>query len=173
MPRGPAPQQGFNHPRASIAPASDRSIRTISGCCRAILAFYGIDPEAIAGSIPGTLSSGELRIGEVSDTADHLAMTLLLPMPYGSERMIVSTIGPPCLTLPGMSLSPIIAATAVRQPIGRLTGHLAFTDLDHLLVTSVEAVWNGQGRPATILHFDDPAEPLVSVCRGVGSRSVH
>jgi hypothetical protein len=152
--------------------AMDRAVGTISGCCRAILAHFAVDPESCHPGVEPA-QGGELGVGEISRVAGHLSMTLFLRMPYGAEHMSVSTIGPPRLVLPGLSLSPRIASAAVGQPIGRLTGHRAFRELDHLLVSGVEADHDGQGRRATILHFEDPAEPLLSVRRGAASGSVH
>lgn len=150
---------------------ANRPARTISACCQAILAYFAIDPGR-AGAL-SAIPVDELDIGEISHAADHLAMTLLLPMPYGAARMTVRTIGAPSISLPGLSLSPAIAAAAVGQPIGRLTGHPAFAELDHILVTAVAAGRDADGNPATILHFDDPAEPLFRLRHGAGSHLIH
>lgn len=157
----------------TTAGAKGEAASTISGCCKAILAHFAIDPEAIRRPANNEAAPGELCIGEIDRLGDHLAMTLFLPMPYGTAQITVSTIDQPRIILPGMSLSPKIAASAVGQPIGRLTGHPAFAGLDHLLVTRVEAGHDGQGRPATLLHFDDQAEPLRRASGGAASRLLH
>lgn len=157
----------------TTAGATGGAARTISGCCKAILAHFAIDPEAIRRAANNPAVPGDLCIGAIDRLGDHLAMTLFLPMPYGTAQMTVSTIDQPRIILPGMSLSPMIAASAIGQPIGRLTGHPAFAGLDHLLVTRVEAGHDCQGRPATLLHFEDQAEPLHRANGVAASRLLH
>ncbi|WP_156678479.1 hypothetical protein [Sphingomonas profundi] len=166
-----APAAQTSRGTAGGRPVQDRAIRrappTISGCCRAILAHFAIDPAAPAAD------HHELRIGGISRDGGHIAMTLLLPMPYGQGDMTIDTIGAASITLPGMSLSPAIRAAALRQPIGRLTGHPAFAALDHLVVTEVKESCDAGGRRCTILRFDDMIEPLHQARGPAASRLLH
>jgi hypothetical protein len=64
------------------------------------------------------------------------------------------------ISLPGMELSPEVAAAAVGRPIGRLLGHPAFENLTEVLVTEVSQVFEIGQRPTTILRFSDQVKLL-------------
>jgi len=140
-------------------PRSYRPATTISACARAILAYYGVDPENLWSIPPGRESRG-FDIRELVMQSGHLSMKIVLPMPYGDRQMTVATTGPARIVLPGMSLSPAIAAAAIGRPIGRLTGHPAFDGLNDLVVTEITEAEDETGCTATVLSFIDFAEAL-------------
>ncbi len=136
-----------------------RTTRTISACSRAILLHHGIDAARVA-DMPASLTGDALHIGNVRATDDHVTMTITLPMPYGAARMTIRTGDEASVTLPGMTLSPAIAAAAIGRPLGRLTGHPALAAIIDLLVTGVEDAPDIGRHGGTILHFADFAEPI-------------
>lgn len=145
-------------------PARRRQTATISACSKAILLHHGVDPAELADAT--VVPDGDaIEIRNVRSAGNHVTMTILLPMPYGTARMTITTGHDASILLPGMTLSPAIAASAVGRPVGRLTGHPAFDALADLLVTEVEHTPDAGGRSATILRFTDFAEPLGRVSR--------
>jgi hypothetical protein len=138
---------------------ADRPVAvTISNCSAAMLLYHGVDPEqfAVVRAVPRT---NAIEISEVRLVDGHLALTILLPMPYGSRRMTVITGKNASISLPGMELSPEVAA-AVGRPVGRLSGHPAFENLTEVVVTEVLQVVEVGQRPTTILRFDDQVKLL-------------
>lgn len=132
---------------------------TISNCSAAILRYHGVDPEkfAVVRAVPRT---NAIEISEVRLVDGYLSLTILLPMPYGSRRMTVITGKNASISLPGMELSPEVAAAAVGRPVGRLAGHPAFENLTEVVVTEVLQVVEVGQRPTTILRFDDQVNLL-------------
>jgi len=146
-------------PTEDQQPADRPAAVTISNCSAAILRYHGVDPEqfAVVRAVPRT---NAIEISEVRLVDGHLALTILLPMPYGSRRMTVITGKNASISLPGMELSPEVAAAAVGRPIGRLLGHPAFENLTEVLVTEVSQVFKIGQRPTTILRFSDQVKLL-------------
>ena len=146
-------------PTEDQQPADRPAAVTISNCSAAILRYHGVDPEqfAVVRAVPRT---NAIEISEVRLVDGHLALTILLPMPYGSRRMTVITGKNASISLPGMELSPEVAAAAVGRPIGRLLGHPAFENLTEVLVTEVSQVFAIGQRPTTILRFSDQVKLL-------------
>ena len=139
---------------------ADRPVAvTISNCSAAILRYHGVDPEkfAVVRAVPRT---NAIEISEVRLVDGHLALTVLLPMPYGSRRMTVITGENASISLPGMELSPEVAAAAVGRPVGRLPGHPAFDNVTELLVTEVVQLIEPGQHTTTILRFDDQVKVL-------------
>ena len=139
---------------------ADRPVAvTISNCSAAILRYHGVDPEkfAVVRAVPRT---NAIEISEVRLVDGHLSLTILLPMPYGSRRMTVITGKNASISLPGMELSPEVAAAAVGRPVGRLSGHPAFENLTEVVVTEILQVVEVGQRPTTILRFDDQVNLL-------------
>ena len=139
---------------------ADRPVTvTISDCSAAILLYHGVDPEQFA-VVRAVSRTNAIEISEVCLVDGHLALTILLPMPYGSRRMTVITGKNASISLPGMELSPEVAAAAVGRPVGRLLGHPAFENLTEVLVTEVLQVVGVGQRPTTILRFKDRVKLL-------------
>lgn len=132
---------------------------TMSACSAAILLHHGVNPEqfAVIGAMP---PKHAIEITEARLVDGHLALTILLPMPYGCRRMTVTTGENASISLPAMELSPEIAAAAVGRPVGRLSGHPAFENLTEFVVTEVTQVVEAGQRPTTILRFNDKVKLL-------------
>jgi hypothetical protein len=142
-------------------PTDPLTAATISACSAAILLHHGVDLEqfVVVRAIP---PANAIEISEVRLVDGHLALTILLPMPYGSRRMTVITGENASISLPGLELSPEVAALAVGRPVGRLSGHPAFENLTELLVTEVVQVIDAGQRPTTILRFVDQIKLLTT-----------
>lgn len=156
---GYRPLPATRHAVAGAALTAVNDAVTISACAHAILSYYGVE----ADDLPRGAAAGDadgLDIREVAVRAGHVTMKMLLPMPYGDRRMTVTTAGPASIVLPGMALSPAIAAAAIGRPVGRLTGHPAFDGLDDLVVTGIAETRDADGATATVLSFVDFAEAL-------------
>jgi hypothetical protein len=154
-----SPDMTARVPTEGQQPADRPAAVTISNCSAAILRYHGVDPEqfAVVRAVPRT---NAIEISEVRLVDGHLALTILLPMPYGSRRMTIITGKNASISLPGMELSPEVAAAAVGRPVGRLLGHPAFENLTEVLVTEVLLVVEVGQRPTTILRFKDQVKLL-------------
>jgi hypothetical protein len=146
-------------PTEDQQPADRSAAVKTSDSAAAILLYHGVDPEqfAVVRAVPRT---NAIEISEVRLVDGHLALTILLPMPYGSRRMTIITGKSASISLPGMELSPGVAAAAVGRPVGRLLGHPAFENLTEVLVTEVLQVVEVGQRPTTILRFKDQVKLL-------------
>lgn len=154
-----SPDMTARVPAEDQQPADRPVSDTISYCSAAILLYHGLDPEqfAVVRAVPPT---NAIEISEVRLVDGHLALTILLPMPYGSRRMTVITGKNASISLPGMELSPEVAAAAVGRPVGRLSGHPAFENFTEALVTEVLQVVEVGQCPTTILRFNDQVKLL-------------
>lgn len=141
--------------------ADRQPVTTMSACSAAILLHHGVDPEqfAVEGAVPHT---NAIEISEMGLVDGHLTLTILLPMPYGCGRMTIMTGENASISLPGMELSPSVAAAAVGRPVGRLSGHPALENLPEFLVTEVVLTNEAGQRPTTVLRFDDQVKRLTA-----------